>query len=393
MKNSDFAAHPIFDKLRQFETRVHSDEASEKVDLENLDFYRSAAAMIRSQIDKSVTVLINPSELNDVHNLIDNAFSQLNEFLGNANVGHLANIEGYLFPAIKIVRNFPVPNPGDDFSYSALINDLKALADQKIVQVNQSIESVRQNVLGVNAEVAKRESEVQVISKSISDKQNQIETLNQNFQANFDQIKSTESTKFEEIRDKLKNAVDERIKKIDQDADSLIDRLNKKEKEANKLVNVIGNIGVTGNYQKIANLHGRAANTWRFVAMGFMTILSGILIWTIWGVASESFDWKMALVRILSALVLSYPATYAVQESAKHRKQENENRTAELELASINPFIEILDDEKKQLIKEKLVDRYFGKASGEEKEKEALEQTVPFKVLDKAVEIVKELKK
>ncbi|MCG8483568.1 MAG: hypothetical protein MJA31_09695, partial [Clostridia bacterium] len=51
---------------------------------------------------------------------------------------------------------------------------------------------------------------------------------------------------------------------------------------------------------------------------------------------------------------------YAARESNKHRKLETKNRTAELELSSINPFIEILDEDKKQSIKEKLVDKYFG---------------------------------
>ncbi len=125
-----------------------------------------------------------------------------------------------------------------------------------------------------------------------------------------------------------------------------------------------------------------------------MALLSVIIILTLIGVGSADYDWKMALVRILSALVLTYPATYAAQESAKHRKLENENRKAELELASINPFIEILDDEKKQLIKEKLVDKYFGNNNGHADNDTGKEnQTVFFKAVDKAVEIVKELKK
>ncbi|MBK8853218.1 MAG: hypothetical protein IPN10_03705 [Saprospiraceae bacterium] len=75
--------------------------------------------------------------------------------------------------------------------------------------------------------------------------------------------------------------------------------------------------------------------------------------------ASE-FDWVKSVLRIIAAAVLSYPATYASRESAKHRKLENFNRKLELELSSIDAFIELLPDEKKQVIKEKLAEKYFG---------------------------------
>jgi hypothetical protein len=394
MKNTEFSNHAIFDKLKQFETRIHSEEAIKKVDMENLDFYRSTSKYIRSQLDKGITVLIYPNDLNDLHSHIDNSLNQLNAFLGNDNVGHLNNIEAYLYPALRTARGIPVPNIDDDFSYSALVNDLKTVADQKTGEIHSQVQSVKNEIMIIENELSKRETEIQNVSKSVVEKQSQIEGLSQNFQANFDQIRSAENTKFEVLRDDLKKNIDTKVKEIDDSTRALLTRLKTKEEEAKKLVNVIGNIGATGNYQSIANAHRDAANRWRTIAIFFMSILSLILIWTIWGVGSDQYDWKMALVRILSALVLTYPATYAVQESTKHRKLENSNRKAELELASINPFIEILDDEKKQQIKERLVDRYFGNNEVNiEKETDRSDDGVPLKVLDKVVDIFKEIKK
>ena len=393
MKNSEFSVHSVFDKLKQFETRIHSNEASEKLDIENLDFYRSSTAYVRSQLDKAITVLINPTELNEVSSLLDNCLTQLNEFLGNGNVGHINNIENYIFPMLRLVRNFPVPNANDNFSYSQLINDFKKLATEKAVELSKAFESVQATISKIDQDLSKRENEIQSVEKTITDKQTQIEGLSQNFQSNFDSIKSTETTKFEELRDRLKKTVDDQTKQIDDDTKSLVDRLNKKEDEAKKLVNVIGNIGATGNYRFVAEAHGKSADFWRYVAIGFMVTLSGILIWTLFNVGGE-YDWKMALIRILSALVLTYPATYAARESAKHRKLENLNRKAELELASINPFIEILSEEKKQAIKEKLVEKYFGNNDGYiENDQTDDTHSVPFKVLDKVVDIFKEVKK
>lgn len=394
MKNSEFSAHSVFDKLKQFETRIHSKEASEKIDIENLDFYRSSAAYVRSQLDKAITVLINPTELNEVSSLLDNSLTQLNEFLGNANVGHLNNIDNYLYPILRLTRNFPIPHTNDDFSYSQLINDFKKLAGEKVAELSREFEAVKKTISNIYDDLSKRESEIQGVGKTITEKQTQIEGLNQSFQSNFDLIKATETKNFEELRERLKNEMVGLTKKIESDTDALVGGLYYKEEEAKKLVNVIGNIGATGNYQKIANAHRSTANMWRWIAIGFMAALSGILIWTLFNVEEPNYDWKMALIRILSALVLTYPATYAARESAKHRKLENLNRKAELELASINPFIEILSEEKKQAIKEKLVEKYFGNNDGyTENDQPDDTHSVPFKVLDKVVDIFKEVKK
>ena len=96
------------------------------------------------------------------------------------------------------------------------------------------------------------------------------------------------------------------------------------------------------------------------MAIAFMIIFSGLLVWTIIDLSADGFNWTKSLIRLIAAAALSYPATYAARESSKHRRLETINRNAELELASINPFIEILPEAKKQAIKEKLVEKYFG---------------------------------
>lgn len=158
--------------------------------------------------------------------------------------------------------------------------------------------------------------------------------------------------------------------------------------EAKKIVNVVGNVGVTGNFQQIANEHKKTADAWRIVAIGFMSILSGLLIYTIWDIShGQTFDWIKSLIRIGAAAALSYPATYASRESSKHRNLEFFNRRNELELASIEPFIELLSDDKKQDIKEKLVEKYFGK-NNLPNERSDVEDDVPVSVVEKIIQSI-----
>jgi len=96
--------------------------------------------------------------------------------------------------------------------------------------------------------------------------------------------------------------------------------LETKYTEAKILVNLIGNVGVTGNYQNMANSHKKRANFWRVMAIVFMSIFSILLVWTIIDLRSEGFNWTKSLIRLVAAAALSYPATYAARESSKHIK-------------------------------------------------------------------------
>ena len=218
-------------------------------------------------------------------------------------------------------------------------------------------------------------------------KEKEITALNANFQTQFDTTSSTYVKQVTDDRAVFRSEIDADREKIKTDTSEIIADLERKLNEATKLVNVIGNVGVTGNYQNIANHHKDTANTWRLIAIGFMCLLSFLLIFSIWKVGDPAYDWHKAIIRIVAAAILIYPATYAARESSKHRKLENFNRKAELELAAINPFIEILDEAKKQQIKEKLVDKYFGNHTDIDKDGESNE-SIPVNLLEKIIKLI-----
>jgi hypothetical protein len=394
MKASEFSAHGVFERLNQLERIVHSNELIEKVEVDTIDFFRTICHYMRSQIDRINPVLITVQELNAVQGDVDAAYNELQGFISNNNIAHVNNAIAHFNNGLAKAKTFPVPYIEGSFSYSEVINNFKSIADQKLKELSSSSQVSNDGLKALAEQIKVKESELATLSKSLIEKQTLVETLNNTFQTNFDQIKAAETNKFEDQRETFKKNIDEKIKGIDDSVKALLERLGIKEAEAKQLVNVIGNIGATGNYQRIADSHRTAANLWRWFAISFMVLLAGILITTIWNIGGEQYDWKLALIRIFSALVLSYPATYAAQESAKHRKLENLNRKAELELSSINPFIEILNDEKKQAIKEKLVERYFGNSDGYvEKDSEKDVEGTYIKVLDKLVDMANKLKK
>lgn len=181
----------------------------------------------------------------------------------------------------------------------------------------------------------------------------------QNIQNRFNQYQVDLNSKFNNLLREIEQKVDSYIKDVQAKTDTNIKFISQKKDEALKIVNVISNIGVTGNYQKNADYHRNQANLFRIIALSSMAISISWLVFTIIGMSKNSYDWHISLIRILATLIFIYPAQYSAKESSEHRRLENIYRKMELDLATINPFIELLDDQTKKQIKEKLVDRYF----------------------------------
>lgn len=152
-----------------------------------------------------------------------------------------------------------------------------------------------------------------------------------------------------------------RLTKLESDGSATLTKLADLQKQASDIVQIISNIGVTGNYSKYASADRRTANLLRFFAILFMVGLIGGAISTIWlALENGKIDWHIMGFRIFVSLTFAVPAFYLAYESEKHRAAERRYRIKELELASIDPYLEKLPEDTRREIKARLTERFFG---------------------------------
>lgn len=371
MNSENFEKHVLFDRISQLSETLEDEKAESKLDLEKLSFFRTALSYIEDRIKLTMPDLVQQTEMDALSNEINSAVSQINSYIGNSNVGHLTNATNNFNSALNRIRNFPIPLSKSSFNFSRKIANFEKTVKNKYNALEKEKDSLGKEISDFKEELVKKNSKIEELTEQLKTKESQIQNLNSTFQTDFNNIKSqhnqefkttkeTFRSEFNSIKTNFTNEVEEIKSTIDTDTSSIVKELETKLQEAKRLVNVIGNVGVTGNYQNIANEHKATANVWRVLAIIFMIIFSSLLIYTIWDVSSENYDWIKSVIRIIAAAALSYPATYAARESSKHRKLETLNRKLELELASLTPFIEMLPEDKKREIKVKLVEKYFG---------------------------------
>ncbi|SOE20282.1 hypothetical protein SAMN06298216_0775 [Spirosomataceae bacterium TFI 002] len=360
MTTSEFQTHSIFKKIEQLLNRIDEKEVREKLEVDKIDFFRTACQFLIDRLKVTIPTLIPISELNAVSTEFENALIQINNFIGNKNAGHITNAVNNINSALVYIKNLPIPYSKGDLDFSKIVSQFQKTVEDKLIQTeNQKIE-IESKIENLKNDLEAKQTELNQLTTKISNKEKELETISSNFQTQFDTANANFTKLVSDDRTEFRKEIDADRKQIKDDTDGIIKDLERKLNDANKLVNVIGNVGVTGNYQIIANEHKITADNWRKIAIMFMCILSGLLIFSIWKIGDIDYDWHKAIIRIIASAILIYPATYASKESGKHRKLENLNRKLELELSSISPFIEILDEAKKQEIKAKLVEKYFG---------------------------------
>lgn len=148
---------------------------------------------------------------------------------------------------------------------------------------------------------------------------------------------------------------------LDTNATDARDKLKAYLDEAAKIVGLIANTGLTGNYQRVANEQAKIANLLRWVALGCMGLALVFVLIVVFSVGRADFTWEVGLFRLLGVLTFSIPGWYCARESVRHRMIEHRDRQIELELAALSPYLATLaDDERKKIITE-LSGRYFGR--------------------------------
>lgn len=394
MDPQSFKNHLLFSRLSELNAVLRSQEAKDKIDLGYLHYFQTASNYIKNKLKLTIPILVLDADLNTLAQEISNVTSQIRPFLSNLNVGHLNNAVASLNSALARGKSLPLPISKADYDFTKAISDFESALSIKYETLKTENNKLKKQNASLNNEVDRIEQEIIKLSNLLSSKEKELQNLNSNFQTEFTNIKlnatnsieidrKTYKSDFEKDREQFRDELNDEKEQFTDTSNAIIAELQGKLLDAKKLVNVIGNTGATGNFQLIANYHKKSANIWRYVALGFMAVLSALLIYTIWDLSINDVDWLKSLTRIIAAGVLSYPATYAATESNKHRRQENYNRKIELELAAINPFIEILEEPKKQMIKEKLVEKYFGNNPNMMDANENKEVEVPLSTVEK----------
>lgn len=326
------------------------------------------AQVLQDLLDKTPAELTSAGGLSTLNSHIQAPINELLAFISNGNPGHIVNASSQLDQ--NVMSTFwaftPQLQGSAENTFPAL---LKAQADfsQGVIQeLMQTRDQLASDLLVIVEKSRTLSSKLDEAIENAAKERAEASAAVARLELVFTQAEGARQVVFDATIVEQQGQHKEEMETQASTASKTLGEINNYRDEAARIVQVVGNIGVTGNYQLIANSEGRQANFWRWATIGIFGTGILIAVATFLKFWFEPFTPDSALsvlIRLFYAIVITTPAIYTARESARHRTNADRAKQTELELASIGPFIELLPEESKVAIRTGLTSSYFGRTT------------------------------
>lgn len=360
MSESAYKSHPIWSLVAQITEVIENEAFYEPAIAENeqYSFARdkvfAIARVIRAYLEQTPAVLASIQGLNQINAHFQGVVNEVTSFISNKNPGHLINAANQIDQGVlPLLWSFsPRLHELDQNIISETVENISKASLITIKQLKQEESSLTEKISTLSQEIVTQQSKIETLSESIAAQKTEALAVTAQVQKEYAETEAKRNADFIQIIETFKAAFNGHQNESITKANQLIADLEASKSDAAKIVQVVGDIGVTSNYQKIANSESTEANRWRWIAVGMFALGIGTAIATFvkfWDVPFTPENAWSAIIRLLYAIAITTPAWYAAKESARHRTNSDSARQTELELASLGPFIELMPTEKKKL--------------------------------------------
>jgi hypothetical protein len=175
--------------------------------------------------------------------------------------------------------------------------------------------------------------------------------------AEFEDRLGTQQT---EHQQRLQKSYDDAVTKLDEDSEAALQAIDERRRKVEELYEVIFKTGTASAFSKEAKTERGTADTWRWIALAFGG--AAILLAAITAFFGDATDLtpERLIARLAATAGLGALAAYAGRQSARHRRREEDAKQLELDLTAIAPFVEEVDETKRDDLRAQFVERWMG---------------------------------
>lgn len=265
-------------------------------------------------------------------------------------------------------------------SLRGYIGDSQAQVDAAIADVQDRFDAITQSTKTKVDELATAvgatqdrlpglQEKLDGLETAIGEQRSQTSQLTSDFQAQFSQSQESRLTSFDELLESQRTASQKLLEEFREEsskeqvefrerATTTIEDLEDLKARAAELVGVVANTGTAGGYKIVATEQRRQANWMRLLTIVFGLAAVGISISFFWTDPHDK-EWIQLFARLAVATALGGLATYTARQSADHRERELVAKKIQLELASLDPFLVNLPQERQENIKADIALRLY----------------------------------
>lgn len=243
--------------------------------------------------------------------------------------------------------------------------ELKGQIEAQKSRLDKAVENTQERFTAAEAERAKQlEAALTAARTQLDDVAEKFRLAQESRQETFnDQVVEWQNRWTEwsgEIAERDKEILTQREKEAKKRLSSLDDL----KKQAEDVVGVIGQTGMVGGYQKQANVEKHTRLAFQITTIVALALFAAVMVWGVPGQLAETegpTNWVDFAHRMVIGLAFAAIAGFASREASKHGERERRYRRAELEIASVGPFLVSLPKTEQNAIRKEFADRVFGR--------------------------------
>ncbi len=179
-----------------------------------------------------------------------------------------------------------------------------------------------------------------------------------------------------------KNKFDELSKEYQEKFNNLYVEITKKDNQISKLLDIVGEKARVGEYKRNADIARKERIVWQIITIALFISAFALMLYV---TMCSDYD-KFTILKYVVSAILMGAATYTGKQASNLRKDEVYYRKQELELSSIDVYLENMQPESKEEIKKELSSKLFGQAqntyTNKYEEKKGFSVEDIFKIID-----------
>lgn len=386
--------HQVWQLLQNLGPAIDNAFNREGIDTETLDSLarlKSILSFVGRRLAGADPYLFHGSIFDNVGSSLQSVTQEVQNFIANGNVAHIVNANTHGDSVLTYLAQINVQLTTEDFMAAKEAAETYRLGLEKALkavtgtttQLSGDIDSLRTRSTELSDELTAERTRLSTTASEFQTQFSTAQELRSNTFANdqkerqdrfttlftdFTQKLGEQNTDFSKQRNDIARLHQADLadlkKQFVDEATKLNEEILERKSEVEKLVGVIGNLGVTSGYLTTANEAKKTVRIWQFITVFSMLFLIAIAYEAFLPVIAAGFNWPSFAGRVFVALTVGALAAYAGAQADKYQKIERYNRRLALELEAIGPFIAPLSEDKQADFRIKVGDRSFGQGEG-----------------------------
>lgn len=328
---------------------------------------------------RNIDVIIENIDEDLINEIIDNDYNNLETYCNNftsGNNNYISNLSSSTDSIInKIIIyidfNMLLSNNSGIKRYvraykSEITRQNKILSievEDLLNTIQEKKNSIEDKESMLNNKIEELKNTFDLISKNQEELKNNIDNLLEESKKNVDISIESEQTKLDELYESKEQEFEKNFNELSENYKSkfneLLKELTLKDEKVSKLIGIVGEKARIGEYKRNADSSHKERIIWQVLTVILFIIAFILMLYVT--ITSKDYN-KFTIFKYIISAILMGASTYTAKQASNSRKDEVYYRKQELELASIDVYLESMEPANREEIKKNLSTKMFGQA-------------------------------